>query len=200
MRLPALRPSASVWFAYRRRGSAHKARDDLAEELVERGLLTRWQADMLMQGRHRGFHLGPYRILRPLGHWGRSKVFLAEHGTLGHRCAVKVLDRRYQEDPGALDRLRRQVSVIDRLVHHNIFRGHDFDKDVRYSKPIAFVVMDYIEGRDLRRMVTVDGPLGFRKAADLISQTADGLAWPTGRASSIATSSRQIFSSIWAAS
>jgi eukaryotic-like serine/threonine-protein kinase len=39
----------------------------LAEELVKRGVLTQWQADMLLQGKYRGFHLGPHRILRPLG-------------------------------------------------------------------------------------------------------------------------------------
>ena len=74
------------------------------------------------------------------------------------------------------NRPRRQVSATAWLDHPNIFRGHDFDKDVRYGQPIAFLVMDYIEGRDLRRMVTEDGPLGFRKAADLISQAANGLA------------------------
>ena len=66
--------------------SAHK----LADELVKREVLTAWQAEMLLQGKHRGFRLGPYRILRPLGHGGMSKVFLAEHEMMHRLCAIKV--------------------------------------------------------------------------------------------------------------
>ena len=47
----------------------------LADELVKREILTDWQADNLLQGKHRGFRLGPHRILRPLGQGGMSKVF-----------------------------------------------------------------------------------------------------------------------------
>ena len=48
------------------RAKAHSSRE-LADELVRLGILTQWQADMLLQGKYRGFHLGAYRILRPLG-------------------------------------------------------------------------------------------------------------------------------------
>ena len=61
------------------KGAKPQSSRALADELAKRGVLTEWQADNLMQGKHRGFHLGPYRILRPLGQGGMSKVFLAEH-------------------------------------------------------------------------------------------------------------------------
>lgn len=148
---------------------------ELTDELVKREILTRWQADMLLKGKHRGFHLGPHRILRPLGQGGMSKVFLAEHEMMRRRCAIKVLPSKYQADPDLLARFHIEARAIAALDHPHIVRAYDFNKSVRYGKEIHYLVMEYIEGPDLRRLVDEQGPLDFRKAADFIAQAADGL-------------------------
>ncbi len=148
----------------------------LAEELVRRQVLTTWQAEMLLQRKHRGFRLGPYRILKPLGQGGMSKVFLAEHEVMRRRCAIKVLPSKYQEDADFLTRFRLEAVAIAQLDHPNIVRAYDFNKDVRYGKEIHYLVMEYVEGPDLRRLVEEQGPLDCRKAADFIGQAAEGLA------------------------
>ncbi len=148
----------------------------LADELVQRKILTAWQADMLLQGKHRGFRLGPYRILKPLGQGGMSKVFLAEHEMMRRRCAIKVLPSRYQDDTDLLSRFHLEARAIAALDHPNIVRAYDFNKDVRNGKEIHYLVMEYVEGPDLRRMVEEQGPLDYRKAADFICQAAEGLA------------------------
>jgi serine/threonine protein kinase len=148
----------------------------LADELIRREILTDWQADMLLQGKHRGFRLGPHRILRPLGQGGMSKVFLAEHEMMRRRCAIKVLPTKYQEDPDLLARFHLEARAIAALDHPHIVRAYDFNKDVRYGKEIHYLVMEYVEGQDLRRMVDEQGPLDCRKAADFIRQAAEGLA------------------------
>jgi serine/threonine protein kinase len=148
-----------------------------ADDLIRRGVVTQWQLDMLMQGKYRGFHLGAYRILRPLGQGAMGKVFLAQHEMLGHLCAIKILPSRYQDDPKALDRFRLEARAIAKLDHPNIVRVYDFNKDVRYGKDIAFLVMEYVEGRDVRRTVAEDGPMEFREATGLMAQAADGLAY-----------------------
>ncbi|MEN6557468.1 MAG: serine/threonine-protein kinase [Thermoguttaceae bacterium] len=169
-RLPAL-------VAEFREGAARpESAEQLAEELVKRGVLTTWQADMLLQGKHRGFRLGPYRILKPLGQGGMSKVFLAEHEMMHRRCAIKVLPSKYQEDKDLLNRFHLEAQAIAALDHPNIVRAYDFNKDVRYGKEIHYLVMEYVEGPDLRRMVEEQGPLDCRKAADFICQAAEGLA------------------------
>ncbi len=148
---------------------------ELADELVKREILTRWQADMLLKGKHRGFRLGPHRILRPLGQGGMSKVFLAEHEMMRRRCAIKVLPSKYQADPDLLARFHIEARAIAALDHPHIVRAYDFNKDVRYGKEIHYLVMEYVEGPDLRRLIDEQGPLDFRKAADFIAQAADGL-------------------------
>jgi serine/threonine protein kinase len=148
----------------------------LADELVRREVLTTWQSEMLLQGRHRGFRLGPYRILRPLGQGGMSKVYLAEHEMMRRRSAIKVLPSKYQEDKDLLNRFHLEARAVAALDHPNIVRAYDFNKDVRYGKEIHYLVMEYVEGLDLRRMVEDQGPLDFRKAADYMCQAALGLA------------------------
>ena len=157
-------------------GTRPESPKKLADELVKREVLTTWQAEMLLQCKHRGFRLGPYRILRPLGQGGMSKVFLAEHEMMHRRSAIKVLPSKYQEDADLLSRFLLEARAVAALDHPNIVRAYDFNKDVRYGKEIHYLVMEYVEGSDLRRMVEDQGPLDCRKAADFISQAAEGLA------------------------
>ena len=157
-------------------GTRPESPQKLADELVKREVLTTWQAEMLLQGKHRGFRLGPYRILRPLGQGGMSKVFLAEHEMMHRRSAIKVLPSKYQEDADLLNRFLLEARAVAALDHPNIVRAYDFNKDVRTGKEIHYLVMEYVEGSDLRRMVEEQGPLDCRKAADFISQAAEGLA------------------------
>ena len=148
----------------------------LADELVKREILTTWQSEMLLQGKHRGFRLGPYRILCPLGQGGMSKVFLAEHEMMRRRSAIKILPSKYQEDKDLLNRFHLEARAVAALDHPNIVRAYDFNKDVRYGKEIHYLVMEYVEGFDLRRMIEEQEPLDCRKAADFICQAALGLA------------------------
>jgi serine/threonine protein kinase len=149
----------------------------VAAELIQRGILTKWQADNLLEGKHRGFILGTYRILQSLGKGGMSQVYLAEHIMMRRRCAIKVLPAKYQEDPDLLDRFHLEARAIAALDHPHIVRAYDFNThiDPRTGKKTHYLVMEYVEGQDLRRMVEEQGPLDYRKAADFIRQAAEGL-------------------------
>src|SRR5262245_61096418 len=98
---------------------------ELAHRLVAQGLLTRFQANQLLAGRHRDFFLGSYRILELLGQGGMGKVFLAEHTTLRRRAALKVLAPEVAQDPLSLQRFLREGRAAAALNHPNIVRVLD---------------------------------------------------------------------------
>ena len=63
----------------------------LAEGLMGAGILTKWQANKLLLGRSKGFHLGSYRLLRPIGKGGMGMVYLGEHHVMKRSMALKIL-------------------------------------------------------------------------------------------------------------
>jgi len=145
--------------------------EELVGAFIDGGLLTRWQIDQLLKGRHKGFVLGKYRLLRVLGVGGMSTVYLAEHVTLRSKAAIKVLPLKRVEQSSFLARFEREARHAARLSHPNIVRTFDLDT----SGSIHFIAMEYVDGEDLHAKVKRDGPLEIRDAADFIRQAALGL-------------------------
>lgn len=147
--------------------------DFLAAQIVEAGLITEWQADKILEGRHKGFFLGKHKLLDHLGTGGMSSVYLAEHILMQRRVAIKVLPKTRVEDASYLMRFEREARAVAAVNHVNIVRAYTLDNE----GDIHYLVMEYVEGRDLQRIVKEDGPLSFEKAADYIRQAAAGLAY-----------------------
>ncbi len=147
----------------------------LAAEFIGRGVLTRWQADKLLQGRHKGFFLGKYRLLSLLGKGGMSAVYLAEHTLMRRRCAIKVLPAKRVKDSSYLGRFHREAQAVASLDHPNIVRAYDVDHEIDGDSELHFLVMEYVEGRSLHEVVQQDGMLPFRLAAEYMRQAAEGL-------------------------
>lgn len=146
--------------------------DFVANHLVAIKLITRWQADKLLEGRHKGFLLGKYKLLDHLGTGGMSSVYLAEHQLMQRRVAIKVLPKDRVEDSSYLARFHREAQAAAALDHRNIVRAYDVDNEGN----LHYLVMEYVEGRDLQRIVHDDGPLDYAVAADYTRQAAEGLA------------------------
>jgi serine/threonine protein kinase len=143
----------------------------LADRLIEADLLSRWQCDKLLEGRHRGFFLGKYKLLGHLGTGGMSSVYLAEHVLMHRRVAIKVLPKSRVDDSSYLARFHREAQAAAALDHANIVRAYDIDNE----GPLHYLVMEYVEGRDLQIIVKNDGPLDFVVAANYFFQVAEGL-------------------------
>lgn len=144
----------------------------VAAHLTEAGLLTRWQSKQLLEGRHSGFFLGKYKLLDHLGTGGMSCVFLAEHAVMRRRVAIKVLPKGRVNDSSYLARFHREARAVAALDHPNIVRAFDVD----HEGDTHYLVMEYIDGADLKGLVERDGALAYRTAADYIRQAAEGLA------------------------
>ncbi|HMO12504.1 MAG TPA: protein kinase [Pirellulaceae bacterium] len=146
--------------------------DDLTKHLISSGLITRWHADKLLAGKYKGFFLGKYKLLGHLGTGGMSSVYLAEHTLFNQMRAIKVLPRNRVGDKTYLDRFYREGRAAAALNHPNIVRVYDIDNE----SDTHYLVMEYVEGRDLYETVKQDGPLNFVDAIKYTMQAAQGLA------------------------
>ena len=147
--------------------------DELVQSLIDAELLTKWQTDQLRRGRHKGFVLGKYRLLRLIGAGGMSSVYLGEHTTLHSKVAIKVLPIKRVDQSSYLARFEREAQASARLNHPNIVRAFDLDT----SGSIHFIAMEYVAGIDLHAKVKQDGPLPLRQAVDYVRQAALGLQY-----------------------
>jgi serine/threonine protein kinase len=143
----------------------------LGDYLVERGLLTRWQCEKLALGKTKGFFLGKYKLLEHIGTGCMSSVYLAEHRLMHQRRAIKVLPKSRVNDSSYLARFRLEAQATARLDHRNIVRAYDIDEDNGQH----YIVMEYVQGKDLQNMVKEQGPLAFDDACRYIIQSAEGL-------------------------
>lgn len=143
----------------------------LARYLVQKKLLTRWQAGQLLLGRT-SFTLGKYQLLDLLGRGGMGKVFLARHTMMNRTVALKLIAEQWCKESAALERFLNEARAAAALDHPNLVHAYNVDTEGdRY-----YMVLEYVEGEDLQRRVESGGPLPFDLAADYIRQAADGLA------------------------
>jgi eukaryotic-like serine/threonine-protein kinase len=153
-------------------GHAPTTPRELAKVLIDHGMLTRFQAEKLLNGRWRGFVIaGKYRLLERLGAGGMGEVYLCEHIHMGRRVAIKVLPIAQAQDPTCLARFYREARAVARLDHPNIVRAHDIDREDK----LHFIVLEFVDGCNLHEFVRRNGVLCPIRAAHYIRQAALGL-------------------------
>ena len=144
----------------------------LARRLIAKGLLTRWQASQLLIGWHR-LRIGKYTLSDQIGRGELGRVFLAEHRQMGRQVAIKTLSRRFTRKPEAVDRFLAEARDVAALDHRNILHVYDIDQDGDQF----FLVTEYVDGKDLQRLVEDRGALPAEMAIDYIRQAATALGY-----------------------
>jgi serine/threonine protein kinase len=152
-------------------GDLPEAAGELAERLVQQGTLTRFQARSLLDGQFRGLVVGPYRLLDQIGQGGMGTVYLAEHSNLKKKVAVKVLGRDQAGNKAAVDRFHREARAASALCHPNIVRMHHVGQAVG----VHYLVMEYVDGATLERVLDRKGPFSVEEAVKVTAQAAAGL-------------------------
>ena len=155
-------------------------------ELLAAGVLTRYQAGQVLAGRARRLRLGPYRILDRLGVGGMGQVYKAEHILMRRLVALKVVARLPRRENGVatvaagelsvratVARFRREVRSAGRMRHPNVVTAYDAGA----ARGFLFLVMEYVEGTDLGRFVTENGPLPVPLACEAVRQAALALQY-----------------------
>lgn len=116
--------------------------------------------------------LGPYRILSDLGHGGMGTVCLAEHQRLKRRCAIKLLPPARVTQPGWLERFEREMAAVASLEHPGIVRANDAGCHDGWH----YLVMEYLDGLDVGRVVDRLGSLPVADACEIVRQAALAIA------------------------
>jgi serine/threonine-protein kinase len=115
---------------------------------------------------------GKYRIGRKIGSGGIGVVYAAEHVTLGHEVAVKVLRGAAARDGGEIARLRREAYIQVHIEHPNVVRVLDLDQMPDGS---IYVVMERLLGRSLADKLARDGLLAPGYAVPVFIDVCRGL-------------------------
>ena len=117
-----------------------------------------------------GTELGGYSILEQLGRGGTSVVYRAEHVRLGRQAALKLLSPGLG-DLDFTDRFLRESRLAASLDHPSIVPVYDAGEE----EGLLYIAMAYVEGTDLKALVTQEGPLPLRRALGIAGQVASAL-------------------------
>jgi len=112
-----------------------------------------------------------YRIFGRCGSGGMGVVYRAEHRLMGRIVALKVIRPRLLQRNDAVDRFRREVKAASMLSHPNIVATYDAEE----TQGIHFLVMEFVEGRNVAVLVAEQGPLPVETACEFALQAAQGL-------------------------
>ncbi|MBA2447142.1 MAG: serine/threonine protein kinase, partial [Chloroflexi bacterium] len=116
---------------------------------------------------------GRYRLEGVLGQGGMAIVYRAEDTALGRPVAVKILREQFSADPEFLERFRREARAAASLSHPNVVAVFDVGRDGATN----FIVMEYVEGEDLKDVIRREGPLPTARLINLGCQLAAALEY-----------------------
>ena len=113
-----------------------------------------------------------YQIIKSIGEGGMANVYLAYDTILDRDVAVKVLRGDLSNDEKFVRRFQREALSASSLSHPNIVEVYDVGED----NGQYFIVMEYIEGKNLKDLLKKRGKLTTTEVVDIMSQIADGLS------------------------
>lgn len=116
-----------------------------------------------------------YSLGEVIGSGGMSEVYAAEDTSLGRSVAVKMLRPEMARDVNFRERFRREAQNSGKLNHPNIVQVFDTGEDMSSSVAIPYIVMERVNGRTLRDIITEDGPMTPEEAAEILKPVADAL-------------------------
>jgi serine/threonine protein kinase len=151
--------------------------DAFAKLLVDNEHLTAFQASELLSNGRTPLVLGDYVLLDRIGAGGMGQVFKAKHKHMDRLVAIKLISETMTKDASAVQRFQRELKAAAKLVHPNIVQAYD----ASVQRGVWYLVMEYVEGRDLAEILATDGPFEAERAIDMVRQASRGLAFAHGK-------------------
>ncbi len=159
-----------AWAAF---GSRNVSVDDFVQLLVRREFMTNYQVKRLVKGQRSGFFFGDYKVLYLVGTGTFSRVYRAVHLETGQVVAVKVLRNRYSENPSQFGQFVHEGRVGCTLRHPNIVPIYE----VCSHRKTHFLVMEFVEGWNLREFIKIRKKLEPAEAVRLMIGVCEGMQY-----------------------
>ena len=145
--------------------------ETIARQLVQRQVITEYQAAAVLEGDEGLLQIGEYTILALIGEGGMGRVFKARHRRLDRLAAIKVISRNALLGHDSIARFHQEARTAAQITHSNIVITYDAGE----QDGVHYLVMEYVDGQDLGVIPQDRGPLPLRQAVDVMIQTANGL-------------------------
>ena len=110
-----------------------------------------------------------YRVVAPIGRGAMGTVYRAEHVQISKVMAIKLLHPELQQNPENVTRFHREAESASRLNHPNTVHVFDFG---RTKSGALYLVIEYVDGDDLAKVLGKGGPMPFGRVAYLCAQVA----------------------------
>ncbi len=112
-----------------------------------------------------------YEIVQMLGQGGMGAVYKAMDQEIGRMVALKVIKPELALNEEILQRFKQELIFARRITHKSVIRIFDLGE----ADGVKFITMEFIEGKDLKSVVTEKGRLSFEECADIVSQICTAL-------------------------
>jgi serine/threonine-protein kinase len=158
----------SIWAEL---GTREVRLEDFTSILLRKELLTNFQLDRLFKGERGGYFYGDYKVLYLVGNGTFARVYRAVNIKNGRIVAVKALRKRFRDDKSMTEQFIREGKIGMLLRHPNIVPIYEAD-----PLPSPHLVMEFVEGRNLREFLRVRKKLEPVEAMRLMVDMLAGLA------------------------
>ena len=113
-----------------------------------------------------------YEIIRTIGHGGMADVYLARDTILNREVAIKILRGELNNDAVSLIRFKREAAAISNLSHPNIVQIYDVGEESGRQ----YIVMEYIHGKTLKKLISERGALYKEESVSIMKQLISAVA------------------------
>lgn len=149
--------------------------EQLVSWLERKGYITPWQTHKIKRGELDGYFLGGYRLLYRVASGTFGRVYRADDPRTGRIMAVKVLRRRWSEDPQKIEMFIREGKLGLALKHPNIVEVVAISHD-----PVSqqyYLAMEFVEGGNLREILQIRKRLKLTESLQIMEEAAAGLTY-----------------------
>jgi serine/threonine protein kinase len=153
--------------------------EELLRVMERKGYLTRLQIDKLLKGDTTGFTLGGYRLLYKIASGSFGRVFRGDDPRTGQVVAIKVLRKRWSDDPANVELFEREGRMGMTLRHPSIVEILNIGRD--HLTKQYYIVMEFVEGGNLRDLLVIRKKFEPAEALRLMEEVVGGLVYAYSR-------------------